>query len=161
MPSSTLSRSPAKTLSAIGFRRWSVIVNSLISSPSKNSNAPNRRRRAPEQQEQHTNIAVHSEKRSVQLAEIICFDKRMFVRQQRRDYRDPHPRRPWQPETERQPTEQSNYSKMHHTRDQQSVGDPEFLGHGEEPGALIVLNILARVEHVKSPDPQRNRRAQN
>ena len=50
---------------------------------------------------------------------------------------------------------------MHHTSDQQSVGDPEFLGHGEEPGALVVLNILARVEHVKSPDPQRNRRAQN
>ena len=27
--------------------------------------------------------------------------------------------------------------------------------------ALIVLNILARVEHVESADPQRNRRAKN
>src|SRR2546429_5319257 len=107
------------------------MVSSLIPNPSKTSNAPNCCRRAPEQQEQHTNIAVHSEKRSVQLAEVICFDKRMFVRQQRRDHRDPRPRRPWQPETARQPTEQSNYSKMHHTCDQQSAGDPELLVHAE------------------------------
>src|SRR5258708_35179535 len=103
MPSSNPSRSPANTLWAIGFNRWSVIVNSLISSPSKNSNAPHRRRRAPEQQEQHTNIAVHSEKRSVQLAQIIGFDKRMFLGQQGRDNRDSRPRGPRQPETKRPP----------------------------------------------------------
>src|SRR5216684_6822784 len=105
MPSSMLKRSPASTLSAIGFNCLSVIVSSLISNPSKLSNAPNRCCSAPEQQEQHTNIAVHREKRSVQLAEVIRFDKRMFVAEQRRDHGDARPRRPGQAEAERQPSE--------------------------------------------------------
>src|SRR5260370_9121433 len=105
MPSSKLKRSFASTFSAIGFNRGSVIVSSLILNPSKNSNAPNRCRSAPEQQEQHTNITVHGEKRSVQLAEIICFDKGMFVAQQGSDDGDARPRGPWQAKTERQPSE--------------------------------------------------------
>src|SRR5260370_26917431 len=103
MPSSKLKRSFASTFSAIGCNRWSVIVSSLILNPSKVSNAPNRCRRAPEQQEQHTNIAVHGEKRSVQLAQVIRFDKRMFVGQKRRHNCDSRPRLPWQCNTECQP----------------------------------------------------------
>src|SRR5690349_16100147 len=75
MPSSKASRLPARTFSAMGFIRWSVIVSSLILNPSKVSNAPYRSSSAPEQQEQHTNIAVHREKRSVQLAQVARFDK--------------------------------------------------------------------------------------
>src|SRR6266849_7973624 len=161
MPSSMLKRSFASTFSAIGFNRWSVIVSSLILNPSKISNAPNRCRSAPEQQEQHTNIAVHGEKRSVQPAQVVRFDKRMFVSQQRRDYRDSRPRRPRQSETECQPPEQTNHTDVHRARDQQRPGNPEFLRHREKSRALIVLNILARVEHVESADPQRNRRAKN
>ena len=37
----------------------------------ENSNAPNRYRRAPEQQEQQTNITVHREKRSIQPAQVV------------------------------------------------------------------------------------------
>jgi hypothetical protein len=39
-------------LSAMGFNRWSVMMSSLILNPLKISNAPNRCRSAPEQQEQ-------------------------------------------------------------------------------------------------------------
>src|SRR5258708_30377710 len=137
MPSSRESRLPASTFSAIGFNRWSVIVSSLISNPSKASNAPNRCCNAPEQQEQHTNIAVHGEKRSVQLAQIIRFDKRMFVSQQRCDNGDSRPTRPWQPEAERQPTEKRDHSDVHSARDEQRFGNPEFFGHREEPRASV------------------------
>src|SRR6266478_1346895 len=99
MPSSKLSRSPDRTLSAIGFNRRSLIVSSLILNPSKISNAPNRNRRAPEQQEQHTNIAVHGEKRSVQLAQVVRFDKGMLVRKQTSNNGDACPRRPGQSKT--------------------------------------------------------------
>src|SRR6266852_2003611 len=129
MPSSKLSRSPARTLSAIGFNRRSLIVSSLISNLSKGSNAPDRRRRAPEQQEQHTNIAVHGEKRSVQLAQVIRLDKRMFVSQQCRDNGYSSPRGPWQAETERQPREQGDHTDVHPSRDEQRLGDPEFFWH--------------------------------
>src|SRR6266849_10629156 len=142
MPSSMLKRSFASTFSAIGFNRWSVIVSSLISNPSKNSNAPNRCRSAPEQQEQHTNITVHSEKRSVQLAEVICLHKRMFVAQQERDHGDSRPRGPRQAKPEGQPPEERDHTDVHAARDQQGVGNPEFLGHGKKSRALIVLNIL-------------------
>src|ERR1700731_534270 len=156
MPSSIESRSPAKTFSAIGFNRLSVIVSSLISNPSKNSNAPNRCRRAPEQQEQHTNITVHGEKRSVQLAQVIRINKGMFVPQQRRDHGNARPRGPRQSQAEREPPEKRDHTYVHYPRDQQRLGDPEFLGRGKKPRALIVLNILASVEHVKPAHPQRN-----
>src|SRR5438445_408729 len=161
MPSSTPSRWPAKTLSAIGFNRWSVIVNSLISIPSKASNAPNRCRRAPRQQEQHTNIAVHGEKRSVQLAQVIGFNKRMFVSQQGCNNRDPRPRGPRQPETKRQPPEKRDHADVHPSRNQQRPGNAKFLRHGKKSRASVVLNILAGVEHVEATDPQRDRRAKN
>src|SRR6266852_3681755 len=161
MPSSMLKRSPASTFSAIGFNRWSVILSSLISNSSKVSNAPNRCRSAPEHQEQHTNIAVNGEKRSVQLAQIIRFDKRMFVSQQRCDNGDSCPSRPWQSEAERQPAEKGDHSDMRSARDEQRLGNPEFFGHGEEPRASVVIDILACIEHVKPADPQRNRGAKN
>src|SRR5229473_4968723 len=161
MPSSKLSRSPARTLSAIGFNRRSLIVSSLISNLSKISNAPNGRRRAPEQQEQHTNIAVHGEKRSVQLAQVVRFDKGMLVSQQSGDNRDARPCRPWQSKADRQPAEKRNHADVHPPCDQQRLGNTEFLGHGEKPRAPIVVNILARVEHVKRANPERNCRAKN
>src|SRR5882762_8332715 len=161
MPSSMLKRSPASTFSAIGFNRWSVILSSLISNSSKASNAPNRCRSAPEHQEQHTNIAVHGKKRSVQVAQIIRFDKWMFVSQQRCDNGDSRPSRPWQSKAERQPTKKRDHSDMHSARDAQRFGNSEFFGHGEETRASVVLNILTRVEHVKPADPQRNRGAKN
>src|SRR3989442_8005168 len=145
MPSSNASRSPASPLSAIGFNRWSVIASSLILNPSKTSNAPNRRRSAPEQQEQHTNIAVHGEKRSVQHAQVVGFDKRMFVSQQHRDHRDPCPRRPRQSEAERQPPQKRDNANVHSSCDEQRIGNPEFLGHREKPRASVVINILARI----------------
>src|SRR5712692_11062962 len=156
MPSSNESRSPASTFSATGFNRWSVIVSSLILNPSKVSNAPNRRRRAPEQQEQHTNIAVHGEKRSVQLAQIVRFDERMLVGQQRSNNGDACPRRPWQSKTERQPPEKRNHANVHPSRNHERIGDPEFFGHGKKPRALIIVDVLARVEQVKPADPQCN-----
>src|SRR3984893_17499678 len=161
MPSSMLRRSPARTLLAIGFSRTSVIVSSLISIRSKDSNAPNRRRRAPEQQEQHTNITVHGEKRSVQLAQVIRLDKGMFVAQQRRDHGNARPRRPRQSKAERQRPEKRDHTDVHAARDEQRVGNPEFLRHGKKTRALIVLNILASVEYVKPPDPHRNCRAKD
>src|SRR6266446_4232714 len=159
MPSSKASRSPARTFSAIGFNRWSVIVSSLILDPSKVSNAPYRRRRAPEQQEQHTNIAVHREKRSVQLAQVVRFDKGMFVREQRRNDCNSCPRRPWQAEAQRQPGQKCDYANVHDARDEQRLGDSESLGHREKPRASVVINILACIEHIKPADPQRNRGA--
>src|SRR5882724_11669430 len=140
IPSSKLSRSPARTLSAIGFKRWSVIVSSLISNPWKSSNAPKRRRCAPEQQEQHTNIAVHGEKRSVQLAQIIRFDKGVFVRQQ---------------------SEQHDYADVHRSRNQQRIRDPKFLRHREKPGLLVVIHVLAGIEHVKPAYPKRHSSTKN
>src|SRR5260370_38637704 len=144
MPSSKLKRSFASTFSAIGFNRWSVIVSSLIMNPSKASNAPNRCRSAPEQQEQHTNIAVHGEKRSVQLAQVVGSDKRMFVGQQRRDNCDSRPRGPWQCKTECQQGQKCNDTNVHRPCNQQRLGNPEFLWHREQPRAPIVLNVLAR-----------------
>src|SRR6266850_1182244 len=161
MPSSKLSRSPARTLSAIGFKRLSVIVSSLISNPSRISNAPNRSRRAPKQQEQHTNIAVHGEKRSVQLAEIVSLDEGMFVSKKRRNHGDSCPSRPVQTKAERQPPEKSYHPKMHQSRDRQRVRDSKLFRNGEEPGLLIVIHVLAGIEHVKASDPQRDRGAKN
>src|SRR5216684_919876 len=161
MPSSKASRSPASTFSLIGFNRWSVIVSSLILYPSNVSNPPNRCRSAPEHQEQHTNIAVHGEKRSVQLAQIIRFDKRMFVSQERCDNGDSRPSRPRQSKAERQPTKKRDHSDMHSASDAQRFGNPEFFGHGEEPCAPVVIDILACIEHVKPAHPQGNRGAKN
>src|SRR6266404_4870686 len=161
MPSSKLSRSPDRTLSAIGFNRRSLIVSSLISNPSKISNAPNRSRRAPEQQEQHTNIAVHGEKRSVQLAEVVSFDKGMFVSKQRRNHGDSCPSRPRQTKAERQPSEKRDHAKMHPSRDRQRVRDSKFFWNGKKPRLLIVVHVLARVEDIESSDPQSNRRTEN
>src|SRR5882757_2233537 len=141
MPSSMLKRSPASTFSAIGFNPWSVIVSSLILNPSKVSNAPNRCRSAPEQQEQHTNITVHGEKRSVQLAKIIRFDKGMFIAQQRRYHGNAQPRGPRQSKAERQPPEKRDHTDVHAARDEQRLGNPELLRHGKKTGTLIVLNI--------------------
>src|SRR5215469_17215416 len=69
----------------------------------KSSNSPQRGCGSPEQQEQHTNISVHGEKCSVQLAEIVCSHERMFVAQQSRHHPNPRPRWPRQSETARQP----------------------------------------------------------
>src|SRR6267378_1293042 len=161
MPSSKLSRSPARTLSAIGFNRESVMVSSLISNPPNISNAPNRSRRAPEQQEQHTNIAVHGEKRSVQLAEIVSLDEGMFVSKKRRNHGDSCPSRPGQTKAERQPSEKSDHPQMHPSRDRQRVRDSKLFRNGKKPGLLIVIHVLAGIEHVKASDPQRDRPAKN
>src|SRR5208283_5680716 len=69
-----------------------------ISKLAKSSNAPERCCGAPEQQEQHTNIAVHGEKRSVQPAQIIRLDQRMLVAQQGGHHDDSGPGGPWQAE---------------------------------------------------------------
>src|SRR5712664_541384 len=161
IPSSKFRRSPTRTLSAIGFKRWSVIVSSLISNPWKSSNAPKRRRCAPEQQEQHTNIAVHGEKRSVQLAQIIRFDKGVFVRQQSRYDTYPRPRGPRQAEAKRQQSEQHDYADVHRSRNQQRIRDPKFLRHREKPGLLVVIHVLAGIEHVKPAYPKRHSSTKN
>src|SRR5580658_9126921 len=153
MPSSALRRSPARTFFAMGFNRWSVMVSSLILNPLKISNAPNRCRSAPEQQEQQTNITVHGEKRSVQLAEVAGFDERVLVSQQRRDHGDACPRRPRKPKAVGQPRKKRDNADMHDARDQQRVGNPEALGDGIETGALVVVDVLARIKHIKAADP--------
>src|SRR5205807_3009844 len=132
MPSSKLSRSPVSTFSLMGFNRSSVIVGSLISNPSKFSDAPKCRGRAPEQQKQHTNIAVHCEKRSVQLAQIIRFHQRMFIREQRRNDRDARPRRPGQSEAERQPGKQRDHPKVHSSGDPERIRNSELLGNRKQ-----------------------------
>src|SRR5712691_1763545 len=131
MPSSMLRRSPPSTFSAIGCNRWSVIVSPRISNSSQISNAPNRRRRAPEQQEQQTNIAVHGEKRSVQLAQVVRVDQRMLIAKQHSHDRDSRPREPGQSETERQPPEKCNHTDVHSSRNPKRVADPEFLRNGK------------------------------
>ena len=85
----------------------------------------------------------------------------MFVAQERGDHGNTRPRRPGQTKAECQPSKKHDHTDVHHPRDQQRLGNSEFLGHGEKPRALIVLDILARVEHVKPADPQRNRRAKD
>src|ERR1700674_4366571 len=115
MPSSKLSRSPAKTLSAIGLRRASSITRSavplavpevgcvtlfslvgllrslslatfayasLYGGRSRFLPPRHRYRRAPEQQKQETNIAVHGKKRSIQPPQVIRVYQRMLVSQQ-------------------------------------------------------------------------------
>src|SRR6266581_3956871 len=89
--SSKLRRSPARTLSAIGFRCWSLNLISLISNLSEISNAPDCHGRAPEQQEQQTNIAVHREKRSIEPAEVVGLDKRVFVTEEQANRDDAGP----------------------------------------------------------------------
>src|SRR6266851_8669760 len=114
MPSSNARRCPARTLSAMGRSVVSVRIKSfksfrflrcfstistnwmpLIEAPlqqcfaanrSNVSNFPKRCSRSPEEQKRNTNITVHREKRSVQLAQIVGFHKRVFVGQQRRDH---------------------------------------------------------------------------
>src|SRR5215813_10327834 len=121
MPSSKLRRSPASTLSATGFNRRSVMVRgwliSVCSKVSTASNAPNRCCSAPEQQERHTNITVHGEKRSVELAQIVRFDKGMFVGEKRRDDENANPRGPGKRETRGEPREQSDDANVHDARD--------------------------------------------
>src|SRR5260370_10996747 len=85
----------------------------------------------------------------------------MFVSQQRSDNGDARPSRPWQSKAERQPTKKRDHSDMHSARDAQRFGNPEFFGHGEEPCASVVIDILTRVEHIKPANPQRNRGAKH
>src|SRR5262245_60580865 len=130
MPSSKESRSPPSTFSAIGFSRESVMVNWLKSFSSRSycnvpveiaafsnfpavSNLPDRCRRAPEHQKRNTNIAVHREKRSVQLAQIVRLHQRMLVTQQQRHHKNPRPSRPRQAKTHRQPSQQSDHTDVH------------------------------------------------
>src|SRR5260370_22794285 len=78
----------------------------------------------------------------------------MFVSQKRCDNGDACPSRPWQSKAERQPTKKRDHSDMHSARDAQRFGNPEFFGHGEEPCAPVVIDILACIEHVKPANPQ-------
>src|SRR5215813_2735986 len=105
MPSSKLRRSPDKTFSAMGRRRWSVRMSSLKYSlvngrvetrrySSTFSDFPESGCRSPEQQKRNTNITVHGEKRSVQLAQIVRFDQGMFVGEERRDNHNSKPSGP-------------------------------------------------------------------
>src|SRR5260370_1602177 len=89
------------------------MVISLIMNPSKVSNAPNRSRSAPEQQEQHTNIAVHTEKPSVQPAQVIRFDESMLVAKQKRTHINAPPRRPRQTKPEPHPPDNSDHPAVH------------------------------------------------
>src|ERR1700688_505712 len=50
---------------------------------------------------------------------------------------------------------------MHNSRDEEGIRDAETLRNGEEPGATVVVDILASVQNVKAPDPQGDRCAQN
>src|SRR2546422_1668036 len=108
MPSSKLRRSPARTLSAIGFRCWSLNVISPIANPPELSNAPNCHGRAPEQKKQKTNIAVHCEKRSIEPAEVVGLDKRVFVTEKQANRGDAGPCGPRESEACGKPGEQRN-----------------------------------------------------
>src|SRR5713101_2704269 len=125
MPSSKPSRSPARTFAAMGFNFWSLRISSLISNSPNRSTAPNGRGGSPEQKEQQTNIAVHGEKRSVELAEVVGFDKRVLVREQGADYGDSRPCRPWQRKARGKPGEECDDRNVHHPRDHQRPGDAE------------------------------------
>src|SRR5258706_16033943 len=104
----------------MGFSRWSLRVSSLISNLSKGlriSHSPERGCSAPEQKERNTNITVQGEKRSVQLAQIVRFDKRMFIGEERRDDRDSGPRGPGKREAGSEPYKQSDDTDMHDASD--------------------------------------------
>src|ERR1700680_3522985 len=161
MPSSMDRRTPARTLSAIGLSRASVMVNSLILNSSNISDTPNGNGSAPEQQEQHTNITVHSEKRSVELAEVVRFDQRVLVGEQRGHHNDSGPGGPGQRKAERQPREQRHDSEVHYAGYEQRVGNAEAFGNGKQAGLLIKCHVLTSGEHVESADPESNRGAED
>src|SRR5215468_8093092 len=117
----------------MGFRVWSVKNSSLISNPSnysRDSYAPERGGSAPEQKERNTNITVHGEKRSVELAQIVCFNKRMLVGEQPCDNCNACPSRPGKRKTRGEPGEQSNNSDVHSARDPKRVCDAKALRNG-------------------------------
>src|SRR6185369_13095273 len=165
MPSSTLRRSPARTLSAMGFSRWSVMVSVWLISSCPNvstaSNAPNGSSSAPEQQERHTNITVHGEKRSVELAQIVGLHERMFVSEQGGNHHDTKPRGPGQREARGEPREQRDHGEVHHARNEQSVRDAKALGNGVQASASVIVKVLAGVKHVEAADPKSDRGAQD
>src|SRR5437667_1986037 len=154
MPSSKLRRSPARTLSAIGFRCWSLNLISLISNLSEISNAPDCHGRAPEQQEQQTNIAVHREKRSIEPAEVVGLDKRVFVTEKQANRDDAGPCGPRESEACGKPGEQRNDQDVHDARDPECSGDAETLRNRVETCAAAELRILAGIEHIETADPE-------
>src|SRR5262249_2545279 len=148
----------------MGFRVLSVRSSSLISNPSKYSrvsHAPERGRRSPEQKKRNTNITVHGEKRSVELAQVVCFDKRMLVGEQRGDHRNTNPGGPGKRETCGEPCEQSNYADVHNARNPECLLDAKALRNGKEARVLVEVHVLARIENVEAPNPQRDRGAEN
>src|SRR5256885_2053210 len=170
MPSSGPRRSPRRTLSAMGFSRWSVMVKLAIglqstsiqgafgfSKGAKGSNAPNRRGSAPEQKKQQTNIAVHGEKRSVEPAEIIGIDQGMLVEEQRGYHGDAEPCRPGQTEGGGQQPEKKDQANVHRASNEEGIGDAKAAGYGKQTGALVEFDVLACVRHVQAPGPQGNR----
>src|SRR6266581_786975 len=161
MPSSKLRRSPARTLSAIGFRCWSLNLISLISNLSEISNAPDCHGRAPEQQEQQTNIAVHREKRSIEPAEVVGLDKRVFVTEEQANCDDAGPCGPRKSEACGKPREQRNDQDMHNACDPERSGDAETLRNRVETRAAVELHVLAGVQHVEATDPECHSGAEN
>src|SRR2546427_5014882 len=154
MPSSKLRRSPARTLSAIGFRCWSLNVISPIANPPELSNAPNCHGRAPEQKKQKTNIAVHCEKRSIEPAEVVGLDKRVFVTEKQANRGDAGPCGPRESEACGKPGEQRNDQDVHDARDPEGSGDAETLRNRVETCAAVELHILAGIEHIETADPE-------
>src|SRR5215467_4275291 len=132
MPSSKARRSPARTFLAMGRKRWSVRMSSLMETcrPVQRSrpraawpippvpyfgvsHLPESRGRSPEQKERNTNIAVHREKRSVEPAQIVRLDQGMFVSEERRDHDQADPSGPGEGEAGGEPGQQCDHSGMH------------------------------------------------
>src|SRR5467141_2658038 len=85
----------------------------------------------------------------------------MLVGEQRGYHGDSHPGRPWQLKTPRQPGQQRDHYDVHGAGNGKRPGDAETFWHGKKSRRLVVLDVLAGVEHVEAADPERYSRAEN
>ena len=135
------SRSPAKTFSAMGWSWASLILSRptrsrtgfapdspaaelvctlltfgdpvQISLPSKAAlRLSDPDGCSPKHEEQHTNIAVYGEKRSIEAAQVVGLYQRMLPDQHGRHNQDAGPRGPGKRKAGRQPHEQSDHHYM-------------------------------------------------
>src|ERR1700676_1543001 len=158
MPSAKFRRSPARTLSATGLSRSSLIRSSLMVRWSRLwicALVSDGYRRAPEQQEQETNITVHRKKRSIHPAQVVWRNQRILVGEKCSDPGGAHPGSPRQAEAPGEPRQQRDHEGVHGAGNLERSSDTETLWHRMQSGRFVVLNVLARVKHVEAADPKR------
>ena len=113
-----------------------------------------------ENKEDDGDHAIHGEKGGIQLAEIVRRDQRMFVSQQDSDEQDARRRQFPQPEGQQESCQKSHHHEMKATRDPQGAGYSEKTRYGVQSVTRVEFEILATVEDVEPPNPERDGRSQ-